>query len=179
MMKHYSNFIKNFDALPIEDVASFFHENADQIDTLVQLYQAYNKHILNTQTKRIHVIKQAISVLTTDEEWSDMEGLELTYDQFIPNITITAGFASGATNPLNTFNIRLMIPDIHSWNHYENHLINRYPAQEPIIQGDMTILDIAAIPGHETAAILHTLEEVYTFLSGLTVNTFLHSLTSH
>jgi hypothetical protein len=179
MMNHYTNFIKNFDALPIEDVAGFFHEHSDQIDTLIQLYQAYNKHILNTQAKRIHALKQAITVITTDDEWSDMEGLELTYDQFIPNIDITAGFASSATDPLHTFNIQLIVPDIHSWNHYENHLIKRYPTQEPIIQGERTILNIAAIPGNETTLILSTLEEVYAFLSSLTVNTFLHSLTSH
>jgi hypothetical protein len=179
MMNHYTNFIKNFDALPIEDVASFFHDNADQIDTLIQLYQAYNKHILNTQAKRIHELKQAITAITTDNEWSDMEGLELTYDQFIPNITITAGFVSGATEPLHTFNIQISVQDDHSWNHYENHLINHYPGQEPVIKDNSTILNIAAIPGNETTLILSTLEEVYSFLSSLTVNTFLHSLTSH
>ncbi|ACU57568.1 hypothetical protein [Chitinophaga pinensis] len=179
MMNHYTNFIKDFDALPIEDIANFFHDNAGQIDTLIQLYQAYNKRILNIQCKRIHELKQAITTITTDDQWSDMEGLELTYDQFMPNITITGGFASNATDPLHTFNIEISVPDDHSWNHYENHLISRYPGQEPIIKGDSTILHIAARPGNETTTILSTLEEVYSFLSSLTVNTFFHSLTSH
>ncbi|TWV94306.1 hypothetical protein [Chitinophaga pinensis] len=179
MMNYYTNFIKNFDMLPVEDVAGFFHDNAGQIDTLIQLYQAYNKHILQTQCKRIQALKQAITIITTDDEWSDMEGLELTYDQFIPDIAITAGFASGATDPLHTCNIQLIVPDGSSWSYYEKHLRERYPAQEPVTQGNSICLHIASIPGNETALILSNLEEVYSFLSGLTVNTFLHSLTSH
>jgi hypothetical protein len=179
MMSHYTELIKKFGTQHVESIASFFHEHGDQIDTLIQLYQAYNKQVLNAQTRRIEEIKQAISNLTEDQDWRDEEGLELSYDQFSPAMVITGGFSSAPGDALDTFNIYLTTPDNHSWSYYEDRLISRYPQQEPIIHENRTILPIAAIPGNDANAIVNALVEVYNFLSELTVHTFLHSLTSH
>ncbi|QHS61078.1 hypothetical protein [Chitinophaga agri] len=179
MLHHYTDLIRKFDAVPIEKIASFFHDNADQIDTLIQLYQAYNKHILHAQSNRIQELKQAIISITADDAWSDMEGLELVYEDFSPAMMITGGFASGAGEALHTFNLFLTAPDQLSWSHYEDQIISRYTKHEPVIQGRRTILPIGTIPGHDTSAILHALEDAYTLLSELTVSNFLPTLTSH
>lgn len=179
MLHHYTELVRKFDAVPIENIATFFHDNADQIDTLIQLYQGYNKHILNAQSKRITELKQVITNITADDSWSDMEGLDLAYEHFNPAMMITGGFASGAGEALHTFNLFLTAPDQASWSHYEDAIISRYTKHEPIIQGNRTILPIGAISGHDTNAILSALEAAYTLLSELTVNNFLPTLTSH
>ncbi|MBW8688184.1 hypothetical protein [Chitinophaga rhizophila] len=179
MKNDYSNFIKQMGMLPPENLASFFHEYAAQIDDFIQLYEAYNRQIMQVQSVRIAELKAAICRITSDTDWEDMEGLELTYEQFSPAVTITGSFEAGAGAPLSAFSIRLIMPDIHSWRYYEVGVSREYPAYTAVQKGERVVVTVAGLPGEDTDKILTTLEEVYTYLSGLTVQTFLHSLTSH
>ncbi|SDF02044.1 hypothetical protein [Chitinophaga filiformis] len=179
MITHYTELLDTFDKAPIEDWAAYFHDNAERIDTLIKFYEAYNKHVMNAQAKRIHEIKKSICQITGDNRWSDLEGLELSYDEFEPRIYIRGSFNSTAEDPIATFNIHILAPTVQAWNHYENQLLSRYTAQEPLIAGNKTILQVFTAPGQQEKQILEALQEVYLFVSSLTLKNFLHPLTSH
>lgn len=179
MTDRYTNLLETFDETPIEEWGFYFHNNAERIDTLIKFYEAYNKHVMNAQARRIHELKENICRLTNDEQWSDVEGLEITYHVYEPALFIRGSFTSAPDDPLGTFSIYLITPTIQAWNHYEDQLLNRYTHQEPLIAGNKTILPVATIPGQQTETILTTLKEAYKFTSSLTFKNFLHSLTSH
>ncbi|MCF6401259.1 hypothetical protein L3C95_00130 [Chitinophaga filiformis] len=179
MIAHYTELLDTFDKTPIEDWAFYFHNNAERIDTLIKFYEAYNKHVMNAQAKRIREIKKSICQLTRDNRWSDIEGLELTYRDFKPPLYIHGSFNSAVANPLETFHIHIVVPTIQAWNHYEDQLLNHYTAEEPLIAGNKTILPIATIPGRQEELILKALQEVHLFVSSLTLKNFSPSLTSH
>lgn len=179
MIDRYTELLNTFDEISADQWASFFHDNAARIDTLVSFFEAYNRQVMNTQAKRLRQIKKLISNITADNNWSDMEGLELTYNHFDPPLHIRGSFTSGVGNALETFNIDISTPTIQAWNHYEDMLINHYPQQEPVIMGNKTILPIVSLPGHHEDLILTALQELHNFLSSLRSRTFSHSLTSH
>jgi len=179
MINRYTELLNTFDKQPTELLASYFHDHAERIDSLIQLYEAYNRHVMNIQSKRIRELKHAINNSTPDTHWSDMEGLELVYEHSAPAATIRASFASTAKDPLGQFNIHISTPDMRSWNYYEDHIMSRYTCQEPVIMGDKTIVQVMSIPGQQTDRILSALEELCSFLSQLTVQTFLYPLTSN
>jgi hypothetical protein len=179
MIAHYTELLDTFDKTPIEDWAFYFHDNAERIDTLIKFYEAYNKHVMNAQAKRIHEIKKSICRLTGDNHWSDIEGLELNYDDFEPRLYIRGSFSSIPEDPLGTFHIHILAPTVQAWNHYENQLLNRYSEQEPLIAGNKTILQVFAAPGQQEKQLLEALQEVYLYVSSLTLKNFLPSLTSH
>ena len=179
MTAHYTQLLDTFDQTPIEDWAFYFHDNAERIDTLIRFYEADNKHVMNAQAKRICALKKSICDLTGDHRWSDMEGLELTYDDFEPVLYIRGSFNSTAADPLGTFNIHILAPTVQAWNHYENQLLSRYTEQEPLIAGNKTILQVFTAPGQQEKQILEALQEVYLFLSSLSLKNFLLPLTSH
>ncbi|SHN45744.1 hypothetical protein [Chitinophaga sp. CF418] len=179
MINRYTELLDTFDKTPIEDWGFYFHDNAERIDTLIKFYEAYNKRIMNAQAKRIHEIKKSIVRITGDNRWSDIEGLELIYHVFEPSLYIRGSFTSAAEDPLGTFNIHILTPTVQAWNHYEDQLLSHYTAQEPLIAGNKTILQVATIPGLQEEQVLKALQEVYLFVSSLTLKNFLHPLTSH
>jgi hypothetical protein len=179
MVNRYTELLANFEAQPVYHLSTFFHEHAAQIDTLIQLYEVYNRHVMNVQNARIRELHKMIRMRTGDDAWSDMEGLELTYDHFDPALCIRGGFVATPEDPLSTFTIHIITPDIQAWNHYEDQLLQQYPGKEPLILGNKTLLPVLSIPGQDTAMVLSALEEVYTCLSSLHLRTFLVSLTSH
>jgi len=179
MTDHYTELLHTFEQTPMEDLACYFHDNAESIDSLIQLYEAYNKHVMNAQAKRIRELRKSICQLTEDDAWSDMEGLELSYNDFEPRIYIQAGFTSNAADPLATFSIHILAPTVQAWNHYEDRLLDHYTAQEPLIIGNKTILQVFTVPGQQREQVLKALQEVYLFLSSLTSRNFFPSLTSH
>jgi len=179
MINRYTELLNTFEKQSTEQLPAYFYEHADQIDALIQLYEAYNRQVMNIQSKRIRELKSAIIALTGDHHWTDMEGLELVHTYLEPQVTIRAGFASAPKDPLGHFSIQITTPDIRSWNYYEDHLISHYSCQEPRITGNRTTVQVTSIPGQHTERILHALEEVHTFLSQLTLKTFLYPLTSN
>lgn len=179
MIDHYTELLHTFEQTPMEDLASYFHDNAEKIDTLIQLYETYNRHVMNAQAKRIHELRESICQLTGDAAWSDIEGLELSYDNFEPRLYIQGGFTSNAEDPLAIFTIHILAPTVQAWNHYEDELLSQYTAQEPLIVGNKTILQISTVPGQQQEAVLKALQEVYLFVSSFSLKTFLPSLTSH
>lgn len=179
MIDRYTKLLNTFDEISADQWASFFHGNAARIDTLISLFEGYNRQVMNTQVKRLREIKKLISNITADNHWSDMEGLELTYDHFDPPLHIGGCFISGAGNALETFSIDISTPTIQAWNHYEDMLMNRYTKHEPVIMGNKTILTIITLPGQQEEQILEALQEVHFFLSSLRSRSFSASLTSH
>ena len=179
MITHYTNLLDAFDKTQIEDWAFYFHNNAERIDTLIKFYEAYNKHVMNAQAKRIRALKKSICQLSGDHRWSDMEGLELTYDDFEPRLYIRGSFNSTPADPLGIFNIHIIAPTVQAWNHYENQLLSRYTEQEPLIADNKTILQVFTASGQQEKQILEALQEVYLFLSSLSLKNFLLPLTSH
>lgn len=179
MIDRYTELLATFDEIDVKHWASYFHDNAERIDTLIKLYEAYNKHVMNAQARRIHELKTILSNITADNHWSDMEGLELTYNHFDPALNIRGSFTSTAKDPLGTFSIHIITPTIQAWNHYEDQLLSHYTEQEPLILGNKTILQVTTIPGQQEEQILAALQEVYLFISSLSFKTFLHPLTSH
>jgi hypothetical protein len=179
MIDRYTELLNTFDEISVDQWASFFHDNAARIDTLVTLFEGYNRQVMNTQAKRLREIKKLISNITADNHWSDIEGLELTYQHFNPPLYIRGSFTSGVGNALETFSIDISTPTIQAWNHYEDMLINHYPEHEPVIMDNKTILPIVTLPGNQEEQILAALQEVHKFLSSLHSRTFSHSLTSH
>jgi hypothetical protein len=179
MINRYTELLATFDEIDVEQWAGYFHDNAERIDTLIKLYEAYNKHVMNVQAKRIHELKQIISNITADSHWSNMEGLELTYNHFSPPLQISGSFTSTAKDPLGTFSIHIVTPTIQAWNHYEDQLLSHYTDQEPLILDNKTILQVITLPGQQEEQILAALQEVCLFISRLSFKTFLHPLTSH
>ncbi len=179
MIDRYTELLNTFDEITAFEWASFFHDNAARIDTLVSLFEGYNRQVMNTQAKRLREFKKLISNITNDNHWSDMEGLELTYHHFNPRIQIRASFHSGVGNALATFSIEISTPTIQAWNHYEDKLIARYTQHEPVIMDNKTILPIITLPGGDEKQILATLQDLHSLLSSLSFRTFSHSLTSH
>ncbi|PWV54531.1 hypothetical protein [Chitinophaga sp. S165] len=179
MIDRYTELLNTFDEITAFEWASFFHDNAARIDTLVSLFEGYNRTVMNTQAKRLRELKRLIRNITNDDHWTDMEGLELTYHHFNPPLHIRGSFHSGVGNALATFSIEISTPTIQAWNHYEDQLINHYTNHEPVIMDNKTILHIATLPGEQEDRILATLMELHFFISSLSFRTFSHSLTSH
>jgi len=179
MTDRYTALLHTFEQTPMEELACYFHDNAESIDSLIQLYEAYNKHVMNAQARRIRELRKSICQLTGDDGWSDIEGLELSYDEFEPRIYIRGSFSSGPEDPLATFTIHLLAPTVQAWNHYEDRLLGQYPTEEPLIAGNKTILQVFTVPGQQQEQVLKALQEVYLFLSSLTFRNFFPSLTSH
>jgi hypothetical protein len=179
MVKDYIKLLAAAEEKTSDQLSILFHENAEKIDTLIQLYDAYNRHIINTQAKRIRALKKTIRSITGDINWSDAEGLELEYNHFSPPVTIIAGFESTQGNPLGKFNIYITTPTIQAWNHYEDKLLNTYTNTEPQIIGNNTTLPVNSLPGDHEEQILTTLHQAYTLLSSLAFSPLFHSLTSH
>lgn len=179
MTDRYTKLLDTFEGIPAEEWGAYFHENAGRIDTLIRLYEAYNKHVMNAQARRIHELKKSISHLTGDDHWSDIEGLEITYHVYEPALFIRGSFSSLPEDPLGTFSIHLITHTIQAWNHYEDQLLSNYTKHEPIIKGNKTILPVASIPGQQTDRILAALQDAYKRTSSLTVRNFSITLTSH
>jgi hypothetical protein len=148
-------------------LSHFFYDNAIAIDQLIQQYDAWNLENTRQQMQRIHDITNSISQLTGDHGWADIDGLDICY-QFkgsgIPAINIEAGFTATRAQAAGEFMIFVTTMGIQAWNHYEDKLINAYPAYEPTIANNKTMLRIASIPGEQHEKIVTTLQQVYACL---------------
>lgn len=179
MLPDYSQLLATFASQPNDALSAYFSVNAEQIDTLIQLYNEYNRHILQLQEIRIQELNTAIAGMTNDQQWKDNEGLELEYHYPNPAISIIAGFESDNGDPFAKFNIYITTPNIQSWNHYEDKLLTVCPEKDPQIAGNKTILLINSLSGHDNDQLLEALRATYALLSSLTFARISYSLTSY
>ena len=179
MISQYCKLLQTFQCQPNDELSTYFSAHAEQIDTLIQLYNEYNHRILTLQEARLSKIKAEIEHITNDRQWQNNEGLELEYHYPYPSISIEAGFESANGDPFAKFNIYITTPSIQSWNHYEDKLLSTYPDKDPQIADNKTLLLINSIPGHENEPILKVLRSAYAFLSSLTFIKISYPLTSH
>lgn len=162
--------LRGFEEQTPTQLSHFFYDNAIAIDELIQQYDAWNLENTRQQMQRIHDMKKAICQLTNDHGWTDIDGLDICYQfngQSKPSINIEAGFTATRTQAAGEFVITITTMGIQAWNHYEDKLINAYPANEPAIANNKTMLKIAAIPGEQHDKIMQTLQQVYDFLHTL------------
>lgn len=171
MTEKFADLLIAFKEQSIKQLSEFFYDNAEEIDSLVQLYTAFNQQTTKQQVKRIRELKWVLQTITKDRNWKDHEGIELYYNQFNtgrPSITVEGGFESTKGDALGKFVIKITTKTIQAWNHYEDQLMKDYPSTEPIIAGDMTILVVNTIWGNDVTEILDALLKVHTYLVSLT-----------
>jgi hypothetical protein len=171
MTEQLADLLTTFALQSNKQLSEYFYDNAEQLDSLVQLYTAFNQQTTHLQVKRIRELKWTIQTITRDRNWKDQDGLELQYSQFnetLPLILLEAGFESTKGNALGKFVIKISTRTIQAWNYYEDLLIKDYPSTEPVIAGDSTTLVINIIRGNDITELLEALINAQTYLVGLT-----------
>jgi hypothetical protein len=171
MTEQLADLLATFAKQSNRELSEYFYDNAEKIDSLIQLYTAFNRQTTQLQVTRIRELKWAIRNITNDPDWKDQDELELQYSRFNterPHILLEGGFESGRGNALGKFVIRIRTKTIQGWNHYEDQLMADFPFIEPEIVGDATILVVNTILGNDVTEILEALMKVQTYLTGLT-----------
>jgi hypothetical protein len=171
MTEQLADLLKTFTEQSNKQLSEYFYDNADQLDALVQRYNAYNQQITNLQVKRIRELRWTIQTITKDLNWRDQDGLELQYSQFNterPLILLEGGFESTKGYALGKFVIKITTRTIQAWNYYEDQLMTDYPSIEPIIAGDTTSIVINTISGNDITEMLEALISVQTYLMDIT-----------
>lgn len=171
MKEQLADLLTTFTQQSNRQLSEYFYDNAEQLDSLIQLYTAFNLQTTQLQVKRIRELRWTIRTITKDCNWRDQDGLELQYSQFNeerPLILLEGGFESIRGNALGKFIIKITTKTIQAWNYYEDQLMNDYPSIEPIIAGDTTTLVINTIRGNDITEILEALMHAQTYLGRLT-----------
>jgi hypothetical protein len=171
MREQFADLLTTFSEQSNKQLSEYFYDNAEQLDSLIQLYNAFNHQTTQLQIKRIRELRWTIRTITRDPNWRDQDGLELQYSQSNtdrPLILIEGGFESIRGNALGKFVIKITTKTIQAWNYYEDQLMNDHPSLEPIIAGDATTLVVNTIRGNDITEILEALMHVQTYLEGLT-----------
>ena len=171
MTEQLADLLTTFTQQSNKQLSEYFYDNAEKIDSLVQLYTTFNQQTIRQQVKRIRELRWTVQTLTKDRNWRDQDGLELQYSQFNldrPLILLEGCFESTKGNPLGKFIIKISTKSIQAWNYYEDQLMKDYPSIEPIIGGDATTLIVNTIWGNDVTQILEALISVQTYLIGLT-----------
>jgi hypothetical protein len=171
MTEQLADLLTTFTKQSNRELSEYFYDNAGKIDSLIQLYTAFNRQTTQLQVTRIRELKWAIRNITNDPDWKDQDELELQYSRFNaerPLILLEGGFESARGNALGKFVIRIRTKTIQAWNHYEDQLVTDFPFVEPQIVGDATILMVNTIWGNDVTKILEALMKVQTYLTALT-----------
>lgn len=159
--------IRIFEEQTPNELSHFFHDNAIAIDQLIQQYDAWNLENTRQQMHSIREIKKGIRQRTADHGWTDIDGLDICYHftrPGVPDLNIEAGFTATRTQGAGQFTINITTYGIKAWNRYENKLLQKYTAHEPVIAMQKTILQVAAIKGDQHDKIMDELQQVYAFL---------------
>lgn len=171
MTEQLADLLTTFQQQSKKQLSEFFYDNAAEIDSLVQLYSAFNQQTTQLQVKRIRELIWTIRTITKDANWRDQDGLELQYCQFNterPQILLEGGFESIKGNALGKFVIKISTKTIQAWNYYEDQLMKDYPSIEPLIAEDTTTLIVNTIRGNDITEILEALMNVQTYLMRFT-----------
>lgn len=171
MTEQLADLLITFTQQSNKQLSEYFFDNSEKIDSLVQLYTAFNQQTTRQQVRRIRELRWILQTITRDRNWRDQDGLELQYSQFNlerPLILLEGGFESTKGNALGKFVIKIATKSIQAWNYYEDQLMKDYPSLEPIIAGDTTTLIVNTIWGNDVTEMLQALITVQTYLEGLT-----------
>ncbi|SFD20685.1 hypothetical protein SAMN05518672_1011043 [Chitinophaga sp. CF118] len=171
MTEQLADLLTTFTCQSNKQLSEYFYDNSGKIDSLIQLYSAFNRQTTQLQIKRIQELRWAIQTITNDRNWTAPDGLELQcilYNTALTPIILEGGFESTKGNPLGKFVIRITTKTIQAWNYYEDQLMKDYPSIEPIIADDTTTLEVNTIWGNDIPEIMESLMSVYTYLQGLT-----------
>lgn len=174
MTEQLADLLAAFTKQSNKELSEYFFDNAEKIDSLIQLYTHFNQQTTQLQVKRIRELKRIVQTLTGDYDWQSPEGLELQYSQYnveLPVILLEGGFESTKGNALGKFVVRITTRTIQAWNYYEDQLMEDFPAIEPIITGDKTTLIVNTINGNDETKILGALMTIHTYLVMLTNKT--------
>jgi hypothetical protein len=167
MTEQLADLLTTFARQSNTQLSEFFFDNSEKLDSLVQLYGAFNQQTTAAQMRRIRELKRALH----DPNWRVQEGLELIYCQFNterPLIIIEGGFESTRGNTSGKFIIRIITRTIQAWNYYEDQLMKDFPSIEPVIGGDKTTLVVNTIWGDDETEIISALMNVQHYLLALT-----------
>ncbi|SEW04180.1 hypothetical protein SAMN05428988_1511 [Chitinophaga sp. YR573] len=171
MTEQLADLLTTFAKQSNRELSEYFYDNAEKIDSLIQLYTAFNRQTTQLQITRIRELKWAIRSITGNPDWKDQDELELQYSRFNtdrPLILVEGGFESARGDALGKFIIRIRTKTIQAWNYYEDQLMKDFPLIEPEIVGDETILVVNSIRGNDLTEILEALMKAQTYLIGLT-----------
>jgi len=171
MTEQLADLLTTFTKQSNKELSEYFYDNAEKIDSLIQLYTAFNRQTTQLQITRIRELKWAIRSITGNPDWKDQDELELQYSRFntdCPLILLEGGFESARGNALGKFVVRIRTKTIQAWNYYEDQLTKDFPFIEPEIAGDATIMVVNTIRGNHLTEILGALMKVQTYLVRLT-----------
>lgn len=180
MTEHLADLLTTFTQQSNRQLSEYFYDNSEKIDSLVQLYTAYNQQTTRQQVRRIRELRWTVQTITKDRNWRDQDGLELQYSQFNierPLILLEGSFDSTKGNALGRFVIKITTKSIQAWNYYEDQLMKDYPSIEPVIAGDATSLIVNIIWGNDITEILEALMKVQSYLISLTKHNPQHDVT--
>src|SRR4051812_13200409 len=110
MTEQLADLLTTFTKQSNKELSEYFFDNAEKIDSLIQLYTHFNQQITLQQVKRIRELKRIVQALTGDYDWHDNEGLDLLYSQYnteLPLILMEGGFESTKGNALGKFVVKI------------------------------------------------------------------------
>jgi hypothetical protein len=151
-------------------LSNFFFDNSSKIESIIELYNEYNRRIEAIQAERIAAIKEKISEVTK-ASWDDWEGWDLVYATFNsnkPKIGIEASFDSTKENALGKFNIYITTWNLQDWNYYEKNILSKFPTKKLEKVDNRAKLYIDTILDNDEDLILKSLVSIYDFLYELT-----------
>jgi hypothetical protein len=151
-------------------LSDFFYDNSGRIESVIELFNEYNRRIETIQNTRIAALKEKISVVT-NVNWDDWEGWDLVYATFNkskPKIGIEASFKSTKGNALGKFNIYITTWNLQDWNYYEKSILTTFPTKKLEKVDSRAKLHIETILDNDEDLILRTLSTIYDYLYELT-----------
>ena len=151
-------------------LSDFFYDNSSRIESVIELYNEFNRRITAIQNDRIAAIKEKISEVTK-ATWDDWEGWDLVYATFNtnkPKIGIEASFDSTKGNALGKFNIYITTWNLQDWNYYEKDILTKFPTKKLEKLDNRAKLYMDTILDNDEDLILKTLTTIYDYLYGLT-----------
>lgn len=154
-----------------EELANYFYENSDKIESLVDLFNQFNEKTKSLQVARIEELREKISKFTDDTKWWVWEGWDLGYNEFIfakAKVGIECYFRATKGNALGKFNITITAWSLKDWRVYEEKILQAYPKAELERVDDRAFLHVETIHDDDEIQILNSLNKYYHYLLQLT-----------
>jgi hypothetical protein len=154
-----------------EQLANYFFDNAEKIDSLITLFNQFNNKTRALQIERISVLKEKISELTKNDKWWAWESWDLGINEFYPNcpkIGIESFFEATKGDPFGIFKIMITAWSLKDWSYYEEILLKDYRNFELQKIDNRAFLYVEIIQNPDDSYLLEKLKKYFDYLMNLT-----------
>ncbi len=155
-----------------EKLDDYFYDNSKRIESLIELYEKYNKRTFDIHSQRIAELREKIAELTESNDWTIWEGWDLVYNDSKtnkPKIGIECSFNKTKEKPLGKFKIFITTWKLNAWAYYEEKVLKQFPNKFLDKTSNRAFLHMDVIEDDNEELILKQLKSYYDFLVTLTM----------